>query len=123
MAGRIATVERAVADAGPDADAGAGPDGVSVAFLQDAAGTGSRVGVRVSVAEPPDADLRLSVRLVPGGGPDPAVPGEDFADGAHEVTIARGRRSADVWILLLHNPDLRTDRSLSVEVTRMPTAG
>ena len=123
MAGRIATVERAVAGAGPDADAGAGPDGVSVVFLQDAAGTGGRVGVRVSVPEPPDADLRLSVRLVPGDGPDPAVPGEDFADEPHEVTIARGRTSADVWIRLLHNPDLRTDRSLSVEVTRMPTAG
>ena len=121
VAGRIATVERGIGSAAPDA--GAGPDGVSVAFLQDAAGTGSRVGVRVSVPEPADADLRLSVRLVPGGGPDPAVPGEDFADGAHEVTVARGRRSADVWILLLHNPDLRTDRSLSVEVTRIPTAG
>ena len=92
-------------------------ESVSVSFLQGDAGTGSRIGVRVSVPEPLSADLQLAVHLAPGSGPNPAVPGQDFVDTPHAVTIEQGEISADVWIQLLHNADMQTARSLAVEVT------
>ena len=110
--GRISTLEQEAS-----ADAGVTPDGVSVRFLQSDAATGSRIGVRVSVAEPVSESLRLVVRLVPGSGADPAVPGVDFVDESREVTIERNGTSADAWFQLLHNGDMQTARSLAVEVS------
>ena len=124
--GRIATLERAVAtvvrssalkDSAAGADAVTQLESVSVEFLQDDATSGSRIGVRVSVPEPLSADLQLVVRLVPGSGADPAVPGEDFVDEPRDVTIRQGDESADAWFQLLFNGDMETARSLSAEVS------
>ena len=79
--------------------------------------SGSRIGVRVSVPEPLSAGLQLVVRLVPGSGADPAVPGEDFVDEPQDVTVSQGEVSADAWFHLLYNPDMQTARSLSVQVS------
>ena len=125
-AGRIATLERAVVtvvrsaalkDATASADAVTLLESVTAEFLQDDATSGSRIGVRVSVPEPLSADLQLVVRLVPGSGADPAVPGEDFVDEPQDVTISQGEVSADAWFQLLYNPDMQAARSLSVEVS------
>ena len=125
--GRIATLERAVPtvvvrssalrDATGSADAVTLPEGVTAGFLQDDATSGSRIGVRVSIPEPLSTDLRLVVRLVPGSGTNPAVPGEDFVDEPQDVTISRGEVSADAWFQLLHNAGMQSARSLSVEVS------
>lgn len=110
--GSITTLEQAAST-----DAGGSPDGISVQFLQDDATTGSRIGVRVSVPQPLSEDLRLVVRLVPGSGANPAVPGEDFVDVSREVTIRQNEASADTWFQLLYNGDMQTARSLAVEVS------
>ena len=93
-------------------------DGVSVRFLQSSAPTGAEVAVEVSLPAPASEDVRLSVRLAPGSGDNPAVAGEDFvADEPVEVTIARGETSGTATIPLLYNASLRTLRSLAVEVS------
>ena len=111
--GRISTLEQVAG-----ADAGGSTDDISVQFLQDDATTGSRIGVRVSVPQPLSEDLRLVVRLVPGNGTNPAVPGEDFVDEPKEVTIRQNEVSADTWFQLLHNGDMQTARSLAVVVSK-----
>lgn len=113
--GRISTVERAAVNPG---SGGVSPDGISVRFLQDDATTGSRIGVRVSIPAPLSEDLRLVVRLAPGSGTNPAVPGVDFVDESREVTIRRNGVNADAWFQLLHNGDMQTARSLAVEVSK-----
>ena len=93
-------------------------DGVSVRFLQSSAPTGAEVAVEVSLPAPASEDVRLSVRLAPGSGDNPAVAGEDFvADEPVEVTIARGETSGTATIPLLYNASLQTLRSLAVEVS------
>ena len=124
--GRIATLERSVVtvvrgaalkDASASADAVTQLEGVTAEFLQGDATSGSRIGVRVSIPEALSADLQLAVRLVPGSGTDPAVPGEDFVDEPQDVTIRQGEVSADTWFELLYNADMPSARSLSVEVS------
>lgn len=124
--GRISTLERATAkvvrgaplkDATASAETNSLPDSVTAEFLQSDATSGSRIGVRVSIPEPLSADLRLVVRLVPGSGADPAVPGEDYVDEPRDVTILQGDLSVDAWFQLLHNAEMQTDRSLAVEVS------
>ncbi|MXX89540.1 MAG: hypothetical protein F4213_20300 [Boseongicola sp. SB0677_bin_26] len=118
--GRIVTLERAIAKPSRvkalvlSADL---PEGVTVQFLQDHAETGSRIGVRISIPDPLSEDLRLVVRLVPGSGDNPAVPGEDFVDEPHHVTIKQGEVAADTSLRLLHNDDMQLARSLAVEVS------
>ena len=88
----------------------------TVRFLQESVDTGATVRVEVLLASPATADTRLAVRLVPGGGGNPAVPGEDYVDETVRVTIARGTASAVVSFRLLDNPGLETPRTLSVSV-------
>ena len=109
--GRIRTVERR--DAQDDAQMG----GVSARFLQSSAPTGDEIGVEVSLSAPATEDVRVSVRLVPGGGDNPAVPGVDYVDEPVIVTIPEGDTSRRVAFQLLDNPALDTDRTLDVEVT------
>ena len=124
--GRIATVERVVEKTVVRSAALKGTTGdpdavtresISAEFLQSDAMSGSNIGVRVSISEPLSADLELVVRLVPGSGTDPAVPGEDFVDDPNFVTIEQGEVQADAWFQLLHNSNMETARSLAVEVS------
>ncbi len=109
---QLQTVERVIA---PAVAARAGS--VAVEFLQAKAATGSNIGVRVSIPAPLAEDLSLVVRLAPGGGGNPAVPGEDFVDEPQQVTIAQGETSATAHFQLLHNDGLQTARSLAVTVS------
>ena len=107
--GRIRTVERRAAQ--DDTQMG----GVSARFLQSSAPSGDEVEVEVSLSAPAAEDVRVSVKLVPGGGDNPAVPGVDYVDEPVIVTIPEGDTSRRVAFQLLENPDLDTDRTLDVE--------
>ena len=104
--GRIRTIERVA------------PQDVTVRFLQSSAPTGGTIEVEVALSAPASADVRLSVRLVPGSGDDPAVAGVDYVDETALVTIPAGARSGRATFQLLDNPALATDRTLSVTVAR-----
>ena len=55
-------------------------DGGQIPFPQDSADTGGRVVVQVTLPGPMSKDARVYVRLMPGDGDNPAVPGEDYGD-------------------------------------------
>ena len=109
--GRIQTVERVAPE---DTRAG----GVSVRFLESSTETGDLVELEVSLSAPAPEDVRLTVRLVPGSGDNPAVPGVDYVDEPANVTIRRGATSERVTFQLLYNPDLDSNRTLEVDVAR-----
>ena len=109
--GRIEVAERSV----PSVD-GVVDNSVSVRFLQDSVDTGATVRVEVSLASPAATDTRFAVRLVPGSGADPAVPGVDYVDETVEVTIFEGEISAVASFQLLNNPSLQSARMLGVAV-------
>ena len=108
---RLRTIERVAPARGQ-------VDGVSVRFLQSSAPTGAEILVEVSLSAPASEDVRLSVRLAPGSGDNPAVPGVDYVDEPSIVTIRSGATSERVTFRLLENPALGTDRSLTVDVSR-----
>jgi len=110
--GRIEVAERTapVVKSDPASEA-------TVRFLQDSVDTGGTVHVEIMLSSPALTNTQLTVRLVPGGGGNPAVPGEDYVDEAVEVTIGRRKASAMATFRLLKNPALQTARSLSVAVT------
>ena len=109
--GRIRTIERA-------ARQNAGGDGVTVRFLQSSAATGGTVEVEVALSARASEDVRLSVRLAPGSGDNPAVAGVDYVDEPALVTIPQGATSGRATFRLLVNPALDTDRTLTVTVAR-----
>ena len=88
-----------------------------VRFLQSGAASGAEIGVEVYIAAPLSSDLQLEVRLVPGDGANPAVPGVDYVDEPTEVTIRAGATTARARIRLLANPAMQEARSLSAEVS------
>ena len=93
--------------------------GLTVRFLQDNAGSGESIKVQVTLSAPVSEDIRLLVRLVPGEGDHPAVPGEDYLDESVEVTIRHGTTSGVATIQLLRNDDMAEARSLGVTVSRV----
>ena len=109
--GRIQTIERS-------SEESSGIGEISLRFLQSAATSGDTIEVEVSLSAPASEDVRLSVRLVPGSGGSPAVPGVDYVDEAKIVTIPKGATSERVTLQLLANPDVTLGRSLSAEATR-----
>ena len=111
--GRIRSIERAAARASE-----ALTDGMTVRFLQTSVSTGDTVDVEVSLPAPASADVRLTVRLAPGSGDNPAVGGVDYADEPAVLTIRQGATSGRVTFRLLNNPVLDTGRTLTVTVTR-----
>ncbi len=111
--GQIRVAERAI----PVSEAEAVLGGLTVRFLQDSAGSGESIKVEVSISAPASEDIRLLVRLVPGSGDDPAVPGEDYVDEPVEVTISQGTASDVATLQLLRNDDMSEARSLGVTVS------
>ena len=109
--GRIRTIER-------EARQSTEGDGVTVRFLQSSAATGAEIGVEVSLSAPASEEVRLSVRLAPGSGDNPAVAGVDYVDEPAVVTIRRGATSGRATFQLIENPELTTVRTLSVTVAR-----
>ena len=90
--------------------------GASVRFMQDYANSGETIRVEVTLANPVGADTRLELRLAPGEGDNPALPGEDFIDQPVIVTVPKGEIRAEAIIQLIRNPAMTAPRSLSAKV-------
>ena len=88
-----------------------------VRFLQDAVGSGEAVQLEVSLPAAAPEDIRIMVRLVPGSGTNPAVPGEDFVDEPVETTIRQGAASTTVSIPLIRNDGMEGPRGLGATVS------
>ena len=88
-----------------------------VRFLQDAVDSGQAVSLEVELSAAAPEDIRVVVRLVPGSGNNPAVPGEDFVDEPVETTIRKGATKGRVSIRLLRNDAMQESRSLSATVS------
>ena len=93
------------------------PRDLTVRFLQDSAGSGESIKVEVSISALASEEIRLLVRLVPGEGDNPAVPGEDYLDEPVEATISQGTTSSVATLQLLRNDDMTEARSLGVTVS------
>ncbi len=88
-----------------------------VRFLQNAVASGNTVQLEVVLPSAAPRDIRVAVRLVPGSGDNPAVPGEDYVDEPVETTISQGTTTGRVSISLLRNEDMQDNRSLGVTVS------
>lgn len=91
--------------------------GAEVRFLQDSIESGGAVQLEVVLPAAAPEDIRIEVRLVPGSGDNPAVPGEDFVDEPIVVTIPAGAASSRVSVQLLRNGSQQENRSLSATVS------
>lgn len=87
-----------------------------VRFLQSSAPSGTEIRLEVTLPEVAPRDLDLIVRLVPGEGEYPAVPGEDYVNDPILTTMKQGSTSTVVTARLLLNPNLLKARSLSATV-------
>ena len=56
----------------------------------------------------------MRVRLAPGDGANPAVPGVDFHDGIFEATIREGEKDAVVSLPLIRNEGMRKPHSVKI---------
>ena len=113
--GAIRTVRRVTAEDARELPIG--PPQAEARFLQSSAETGGAIDVEVRLSEPVRETIELIVRLVPGPGSNPAVPGADYVDGPARVTIDAGQTAARVSFRLMDNPDLAAARTLAVTVS------
>ena len=111
--GRIEYIERATAFA---VDGISEVEGARVRFLQNAVASGEEVRMEISLSSPVSEDTRLIVRLMPGDGDNPVVPGEDYVNEPVEVVVPSGASRAEFSIRLLLNPDMTSTRTLSAKV-------
>ena len=91
-------------------------EGATVRFLQDVVVSGEEVRMEVSLASTVSQDARLMVRLMPGEGDNPVVPGRDYVNEPVEVIVPAGASRAEFSIRLLLNPDMTRNRTLSAKV-------
>ena len=88
-----------------------------VRFLQDTVDSGGAVQLEIALPAAAPTDIRVAVRLVPGSGSNPAVPGVDFVDESVETTIPQGARTGRVSVQLLRNEGMQESRSLGATVS------
>ncbi len=91
--------------------------GAEVRFLQNSVESGGSILLEVVLSSPAPEDIAVDVRLVPGAGANPAVPGEDFVDEPVRLTIPAGASTGRVSVQLLRNDGLGENRSLSATVS------
>ena len=92
-------------------------ESAEIRFEQDTVGSGEVVRLEIMLSAAAPEDIRVEVRLVPGSGDNPAVPGVDFVDQPVELTISQGATTGSVSIQLLRNDDIQEYRSLSATVS------
>ena len=90
------------------------PSLVNIRPLQNNIESGKSLQVKLSIPVVAPEDVRVRVRLAPGGGANPAVAGEDFRDEIITATIRRGARDTVVSLPLIRNDDMRKPRSLRI---------
>ena len=91
-------------------------EGATVRFLQDSVVSGEEVRMEVLLLSAVSEDARLMVRLIPGDGDNPVVPGEDYVNEPVEVVVPAGASRAEFSIRLLLNHDMTSTRTLSAKV-------
>ncbi len=106
--GKIKYAERTVAEPVRDA---------TIRFLHDRVLSGKSVELEVTLSSAVSQDVKLTVRLMPGSGDSPAVPGEDYFDQDIEITMRKGQSRATASIQLPHNPNMKRARSLSAAIS------
>lgn len=111
--GRIRVAKRSAAEQTEIDDPASIIAGASLRFLQDSAESGAKVQLEVVLPVPAPSDLHLTARLLPGGGDNPAVPGEDYVDEPISVTVHQGETTSRVTMPLLRNSNMNDARSLS----------
>lgn len=89
-------------------------DRVSVRPLRNSIISGEALQVKLSLPVAAPEDVRVRVRLVPGGGANPAVAGVDFRDEIITATIRRGAKDTVVSLPLIRNDGMRKPRSLRI---------
>ncbi len=89
-------------------------DRVNIRPLRNSVVSGEALQVKISLPRVATEDVRVWVRLAPGGGANPAVAGEDFHDEIIIATIPRGARDTVVSLPLIRNDDMRKPRSLRI---------
>ena len=87
---------------------------VSVRPLQNSIVSGEALQVKLSLPVEAPEDVLVRVRLAPGDGANPAVPGVDFHDRIIEATIREGEKDAVVSLPLIRNEGMRKPRSLKI---------
>ena len=107
---RIRVVERTISFSDPRPQSG----GVSVRFLQSSASSGDEISVEVTLSSPAPHDTVVEVRLVPGSGSSPAIPGIDYVDEPVEIIVLSGSTVGRATIRLIANDDLIAPRILAV---------
>ena len=90
--------------------------GAQVRFLQTSTQTGAEFTLEVTLLQPASTSTTVTVRLIPGSGDNPAVPGEDYDDTPIEIQINAGSASGTATVRLLQNQDLASSRSLSAQI-------
>ncbi len=86
-------------------------------MLGKASEGGGSILLEVVLSSPAPEDIAVEVRLVPGTGANPAVPGEDFVDESVRLTIPAGASAGRVSVQLLRNEGLNENRSLSATIS------
>lgn len=109
--GKIEVAEREAPDS-----SGVQVGGARVSFLQSSAGTGSRIQLQAKLPAAALQDTRIVVKLAPGDGPHPAVPGVDYKDAPIELLIRAGETTATATVMLINNPGMTAGRSLRIAV-------
>lgn len=90
------------------------PELVQIRLEQNRVISGESLKVKLSLPVKATADVRMRVRLAPGSGPNPVVPGEDFHDKIIEATIRRGETHALISIPFIRNDNMRSPRSFRI---------
>ena len=92
-------------------------ESAEIRFMQGSVGSGDAVRLEIVLSAAAPEDIQVEVRLVPGSGDNPAVPGEDFVDQPVELTIGQGATTGNVTIQLLRNDNMQENRSLGATVS------
>lgn len=111
----VASGKIEVAERKAPASSGVQVGGAQVIFLQSSASTGSEIRLQAKLPAAAPHDTRIVVRLVPGDGPHPAVPGVDYKDAPIELLIGAGQTTATATVVLINNPGMTAGRSLRLE--------
>ena len=87
---------------------------VSVRPLRNSIVSGEALQVKLSLPVAAPEDVLVRVRLTPGDGANPAIPGVDFRDEIITAKIRRGARDTVVSLPLIRNDEMRKPRSLKI---------
>ena len=89
---------------------------VTVRFVQKDFQSGGELRLQAQVANAVANPVRVVVQLMPGEGANPAIAGEDFPAEPIEIVIAQGATVGVAEVDLPMNPNLKSRRTVRVEI-------